>query len=463
MPKTFIRSAACAVLVGLWGCASAVQPVGDTTPEPQTEIEVEAIETEPTEVAEAPAEPAPAEEPGPLTLADVGFATPESVRYYAEADIYLVSNINGPPTEADDNGFISRVSPEGKLLELKWINGEAEEVTLNAPKGMTIAEDILYVADLDTVRMFDCKTGDPKGEIKIKGATFLNGMATGPDGTIYVSDSGLKAGEKGLEPTGTDAIYRLVRNRRARPVIKSKELGQPNGLIADEDGLLVASFGSGELYRVKLKGKGRGKRSDVQQVEKGVLDGLVRTTSGQLLVSSWGGSSIYRRVAAVAGEQPAEAPAPDEGGAEQKEATPPRPLFEPIVSEVKSPADIGYDGKRNRLLVPLFEGNAIQIHELGAPAPEQTPAAETPPAEEKPAAPAPKEEAAAPAAQKKPAAPAAQKKPAVAAPQGEDKPIAPPAPKKAPAAAPPAAPAAAPPAAEQKPATEKAPAAEATP
>ena len=46
----------------------------------------------------------------------------------------------------------------------------------------------LYVADLDTVRMFDAKTGAAKGEVKIPGATFLNDIAT--DGkVVYVSDS----------------------------------------------------------------------------------------------------------------------------------------------------------------------------------------------------------------------------------------------------------------------------------
>ena len=41
-----------------------------------------------------------------IMVSDVGFATPESVEYYAAEDVYLVTNINGSPFEADDNGDI---------------------------------------------------------------------------------------------------------------------------------------------------------------------------------------------------------------------------------------------------------------------------------------------------------------------------------------------------------------------
>src|SRR5262245_10177215 len=60
-----------------------------------------------------------------------GFQTPESVLYDADNDVYLVSNINGKPLDADDNGFISKVSPDGKITELKWIDGAKDNVKLD--------------------------------------------------------------------------------------------------------------------------------------------------------------------------------------------------------------------------------------------------------------------------------------------------------------------------------------------
>src|SRR5687767_8731714 len=60
-----------------------------------------------------------------------GFATPESVLYDQAGDVYLVSNINGQPLDKDDNGFISRIAPDGSAT-IKWIDGAAENVALNA-------------------------------------------------------------------------------------------------------------------------------------------------------------------------------------------------------------------------------------------------------------------------------------------------------------------------------------------
>ena len=50
-----------------------------------------------------------------------GFLTPESVLHDTTQDIYFVSNINGSPTAKDNNGFISRVRPDGAVENLKFI------------------------------------------------------------------------------------------------------------------------------------------------------------------------------------------------------------------------------------------------------------------------------------------------------------------------------------------------------
>src|SRR5688572_25512308 len=71
-----------------------------------------------------------------IEVADVGFMTPESVLHDAAGDMYLVSNINGAPAAKDDNGFISRLRPDGQIDVLEWITGDSANVTLHAPKGM---------------------------------------------------------------------------------------------------------------------------------------------------------------------------------------------------------------------------------------------------------------------------------------------------------------------------------------
>ncbi|HEX2677361.1 MAG TPA: hypothetical protein VHM19_11990, partial [Polyangiales bacterium] len=184
----------------------------------------------------------------------------------------------------------------------------------------------------DTVRKFDASTGAPKGEIKIKGATFLNDISAAADGTIYVTDSGLKMGASGLESNGSDAVYAITKDK-AKALIQSKDLKGPNGVLADDSGIWVVTFGANELYNVKS-----GKKTDVRTLPKGGLDGIVKTSDGKLLVSSWEGKQVFRGT--------------------------PTEDFTPIVSDAESPADIGYDAKRNRVLIPQFTQNAIQISSL---------------------------------------------------------------------------------------------------
>src|SRR5438105_1560066 len=106
--------------------------------------------------------------PEPMVLRD-SFRTPESVLFDEQADVYLVSNVNGQPTVKDNNGFIARVRPDGHVDSLHFIQGGRGGVTLNAPKGMGIRGDTLFVADIDEVRMFSRTSGAPLGSMRIPG------------------------------------------------------------------------------------------------------------------------------------------------------------------------------------------------------------------------------------------------------------------------------------------------------
>lgn len=267
----------------------------------------------------------------PLTISE-GFATPESVLYHAEADVYLVSNINGTPTDVDDNGYITVISPDGTIRDAKWIDGAKDDVKLDAPKGMAIADGVLYVADITYVRMFDAKTGEPKGEVKIEGSTFVNDIAPAPDGGVYVTDSGLTPEFK---PSGTDAVYHVSKDGKVKALIKDKTLGGPNGIAPGPDGsVYVVTFGSGEIFQVDAKGK----KVSPQKLPQGQNDGLVALDGGEMLVSSWAGSQILR--GKPGGEWTA------------------------VVENVQAPADIGWDSERKRVLIPLFQSNAVVLHPL---------------------------------------------------------------------------------------------------
>ena len=169
----------------------------------------------------------------------------------------------------------------------------------------------------------------PKGDVALKGATFANDVAAGPDGNIYVSDSGLNPK---FEGTGTDAIWVIKPGKRptAKALIKSKDLHGPNGLLVTKDAIHVVSFGAPELQTYDLKGK---KVGEFTKIPNGGLDGLVMV-GDELLVSSWGAKTIYR----------------GKLGGEFKEA----------FTDQEAPADFGFDTKRNRVLVPHFQASTVE-------------------------------------------------------------------------------------------------------
>ncbi len=269
-------------------------------------------------------------EASPLEISQ-GLQTPESVMYDADNDVYLISNINGDALAADNNGYISRINPDTLQGDFKWIEGGKNGVTLNAPKGSAVIGDTFYVADITTVRKFDRKSGAPKGEVPIPGSTFLNDLGT--DGkSLYLSDSGMKAGAKRFEGTGTDAVWRITNDKPVK-IAGGTDLDRPNGVEVVDGHIWVVSFKGNELYEVV-----NGKKTNVATLPAGSLDGLVHLADGTFLVSSWDSSTVYR--------------GPSSGP------------FNAVITNVKSPADIGYDVKRKRVMVPHFTESRVTIHPL---------------------------------------------------------------------------------------------------
>ena len=158
---------------------------------------------------------------------------PESVAYSPKLNILFVSNVNGNPTEKDQNGFISKVSPaNGSIIELNWVTG------LNAPKGIALSNNNnrLFVSDLTDLVEIDINTGKIIKRFNAPGSTFLNDVVSDKQGNIYVSD------------TITNTIYKLDGNNitsTLQPWLQSAQLNGPNGLHVDEskNKLIVASLG----------------------------------------------------------------------------------------------------------------------------------------------------------------------------------------------------------------------------
>jgi sugar lactone lactonase YvrE len=190
---------------------------------------------------------------------------PESVIYNQKAGIFYISNINGNPLEKDQNGFISKMSKDGTINQLKWVTG------LNAPKGMGIFEGKLYVADIDELVEIDIASGVILKKYPAKKARFLNDITIDLNGYVYISDS------------QHNLIYRY-RDGKIEIWLSVGNLFNPNGLLIDDNKLLVGC--NNYILSVDIKSK----HVKTFISETGSIDGLVKVKEDQYLISDWAGN-----------------------------------------------------------------------------------------------------------------------------------------------------------------------------
>jgi sugar lactone lactonase YvrE len=257
-----------------------------------------------------------------------GFNQPEAVRYDPDQDIYFVGNWgNGAPDAKDNNGYISRMSPDGKIEQPQFIAGGKNGVTLHAPRGMYIVGDTLWVADADAVRGFNRKTGAPLASANFSAYKlgFLNDVAAGPDG-VYVTD------------TGTNTIYRIARGA-VTVALQDKALGGPNGITWDAANrrFIVVPYGGDSVIFAWTPGSKTLTTLGKSNSDK--YDGVEVLAGGSILVSSQGDSALHLFTGSTG---------------------------KPTIHVGGAPADIAVDTKRNRVAVPFVDRSVVEIWELPA-------------------------------------------------------------------------------------------------
>jgi hypothetical protein len=211
----------------------------------------------------------------------------EALVFDPARDVYFVSNVNGDPGVKDGNGFITRITADGVLDSLHFIQGGRNGVTLNAPMGSRIQGDTLWVLDVDALRGFSATTGAPVASIDLSPVhpLFLNDVTLGPDGDFYITDTGV-----GKTHTGPDRIYHIDRNRRVTVAVESAALSMPDGIAWDGSArrLVLAPFGGSAVQSWQ---PGQTAPTDVAPGAS-KFDGVEVEPNGQILITSWNDSSV---------------------------------------------------------------------------------------------------------------------------------------------------------------------------
>jgi len=195
---------------------------------------------------------------------------PESVLYDKSRNVLYVSNINGKSTDKNGQGFISKVTLDGRIEVLKWVTG------LNAPKGSAIYKNKFYVSDIDHLIEIDVSTGKIVAKYPATGAKFLNDVATDSMGNVYITDMSSE----------NSVIYEL-RHGTLSVWMKGDEISRPNGLDVEGGRLLVGNSGDGSLKAINLADK---KITIIARVGSGI-DGLRSDGKGNYFISDWRGKT----------------------------------------------------------------------------------------------------------------------------------------------------------------------------
>ena len=195
--------------------------------------------------------------------------------------VLYVSNVNGDAAAADGNGYISKLSLEGEILEKEWVTG------LDAPKGLALHDGKLYVSDIDKLVVIDTETGEIVASHDASGATFLNDVSAHEDGRVFVSDM--------ME----NQIWKLEGDQ-LELWLEDEALGNPNGVLAEGDRLLIATWGKPkEDFSTDVPGQLKAIDYATKEIQSlgdepvGNLDGLEADGEGGYLVTDWLSGSLY--------------------------------------------------------------------------------------------------------------------------------------------------------------------------
>jgi sugar lactone lactonase YvrE len=224
-----------------------------------------------------------AEEPAVVWELTEGVRAPESAYLEPTTGYLFLSQIGeGGGNGRDGDGWISRLTADGSVSEARWVTG------LNAPKGLRSHHGVLWVSDIDQLVGIDIAKGVIAHRVPVEGAKFLNDVACGPDGSVYVTDM------------PASRIFRY-RNGQVDVFAEGPELECPNGLLVDGGRLVLGGWGLGikddfsteQLGRLLSLDLETRKVSAITPAPLGHLDGVERDGKGGFVVTDWRNGKVF--------------------------------------------------------------------------------------------------------------------------------------------------------------------------
>jgi sugar lactone lactonase YvrE len=257
-----------------------------------------------------------------------GFRFAESISYDEERDLYVAVSAGIAQDVIPNDGYVSLINPDGTVHTLKWIGVNRNGLTLNHPLGSDIVNGLLYVADINVIRWFDMRAGEPRGSITVADAQRFNDIEVATDGTIYATQTG-------TEDSASWRVYRITPQGTASVFVAGPPLERPNGVAFDPHGnIVVVNIGTNAVLTYSPDGR---LLSTEHAVDAG-NDGLVILEDGTKYVSSVRQGTVSRI-------RPGQA-------------------AEVVAFGIPSAASMAYDSTRNRLLIPMNDWNAITLVDL---------------------------------------------------------------------------------------------------
>jgi len=246
---------------------------------------------------------------------DSVFKIPESTLFFSTKNLIYVSNIDGKSSGKDSTGFISTLYTTGEIKQLHWVDG------LNAPKGMSIVKNKLFVSDINQVAIFNIETGTLEKNYLAPAAKFLNDVCSDGKGNVFISDM--------LDKT----IYKIENGVLAKWLVDDA-FENINGLYYYDGDLYVGT------KNAILKINATQKTIVIWASNTGSIDGLEWDGRQGFIFSDWQGH-IYH----------------------VKQGLKPVLLLDTTDKKMNA-ADIGYNIKDQMLYVPTFLNNRVVAYKF---------------------------------------------------------------------------------------------------